>query len=63
MLDKTPPSTLRLMVGVMLGAALAMVAIAAWMMFSRSGAPLLPVAVAGALLALVAVISSQAKKL
>ena len=62
MSGKPPASAIRFMVGILLGAAVAAIGIAAWMMFNHKGGPVVLVAVAGSMLAaLAAIISSQAK--
>ena len=62
MSEKPSPSTLRLLVGIMLGASLTLIGIAVWMITRHEGSPIW-VAVAGSMLAsLAAVIASQTKK-
>ena len=61
MSEKPSPSTLRLLVGIMIGGSVASIGIAAWMVFKHEGTPLL-LGVTGAVLAiLAAVIGPQAK--
>ncbi len=62
MSEKPSPSTLRLLVGIMLGASLALIGLAVWMIVNDEGSPVF-VAVAGSMLAAFAsIIASQAKK-
>ena len=62
-MSKTPSAaTLRLIVGIMIGAAVGLIAIAVWQIANDEGAPVF-VALAGAMLAALAgVLASQSKK-
>ena len=62
MSEKPSASTLRLLVGLMLGASLVLIGIAVWMIVKDEGSPVF-VAVAGSMLAaFAAIIASQARK-
>ena len=62
MSEKPPRSTLRLLVGIMLGASLTLIAIAVWMIVKDQGSPVF-VALAGSMLAaFAAIIGSQSNK-
>jgi hypothetical protein len=61
MSEKPSASTLRLLVGVLLGASIALIALAVWMTVRDQGSPVF-VAVAGSMLAaFAAIIASQSK--
>lgn len=62
-MSKTPsPSQLRFLVGMMLGASLALIGLAVWMIVRDEGSPVL-VAVAGSMLAaFAAIIAAQGRK-
>jgi len=62
MSEKPSKSTLRLLVGVMLGASMTLIGISVWMIVKDQGSPVF-VAVAGSMLAaFAAIIASQSKK-
>jgi hypothetical protein len=62
MSGKPPASTLRLLVGVLLGASMALIGVAVWMIYKDEGSPVF-VAIAGSgLAAAAAVIASQSQK-
>jgi len=61
MSEKPTPSNLRFLVGIMLGASIALIGLAVWMIVNDEGAPVF-VAVAGSMLAaFAAIIASQGK--
>jgi len=61
MSEKPSASTLRLLVGLMLGASIALIAISVWMIVKDEGSPVF-VAVAGSMLAaFAAIIASQTR--
>ncbi len=62
MSGKPSPSTLRLLVGIMIGASLALIGLAVWMIANDQGSPVF-VALAGSMLgAFAAVLASQSNK-
>lgn len=62
MSQKPSPSTLRLLVGIMLGGAIALIGVAVWMIVKDEGSPVF-VALAGSMLAaFAAIVASQGKK-
>lgn len=62
MSEKPSKSTLRLLVGLMLGASMTLIGIAVWMIVKDQGSPVF-VALAGSMLAaFAAIIASQSKK-
>ena len=62
MSEKPSASTIRLLVGIMLGASLALIGLAVWMIVKDEGSPVF-VALAGSMLAaFAAIIASQSNK-
>ncbi|CAN5291178.1 hypothetical protein BH09PSE2_BH09PSE2_22170 [soil metagenome] len=62
MSEKPSPSTLRLLVGILIGLALASFALAGWMLFRHQTTPLLLLVTGAICAALAGVIAAQGKK-
>ena len=62
MSNKPSASALRLLVGIMLGASLAMIGIAVWMIVNDEGSPVLVAAAGSMLAAFAAIMAARNKK-
>lgn len=62
MSDKSAAKTHRLLVGIMLGAALALIGLAVWMIVQDKGSPVLVAAAGSMLAAFAGILAAQSKK-